>query len=129
MNYVSYIYRRSDSNVTRSFELLFHHLHEKHSEVRLSAFQTIRELFQRSHIFRERLIDNFQDFLQLTVGMDPEEPLPLPLPAARSLKKQSLLSVKQWFEAYGSGYPKLKLGYMYLKNQIKVPVTTQLPWQ
>ena len=48
------------------------------------------------------------------------EPLPPPHLAAAKLKEVSLLSFKEWVEKYGEGYPKLKLGYNYLKHNKKV---------
>lgn len=51
-----------------AYHLLSTQLTKNHSEIRLSAFQMIEELFYRSHGFRELLIENFQRFLELTVG-------------------------------------------------------------
>lgn len=96
------------------------HLGEEHAEVRLSAYGLVEELFQRSHAFRELLIDTFQEYLALTVGVDAERPLPPPAAAAKVLKARALLSVKRWTEAYGAGYPKLKLSYHYLKYNLRV---------
>lgn len=43
-------------------------LNKEHSEVRYSAFQIIDTLFQRSHVFRELILDDFQNFFQLVLG-------------------------------------------------------------
>lgn len=48
------------------------------------------------------------------------DPLPPPQNAATKLKEQSLLTIKQWVEKYGDGYPKLKLGFNFLKHNKKV---------
>ena len=56
----------------------------------------------------------------LVCGVESTEPLPPPKHAANRLKEHSLLAIKQWMEKYGDGYPKLKLGYQYLKYNKKV---------
>ena len=96
------------------------HLGKQHAEIRLSAFQVISELFLRSHIFRELLISEFQKFVRLVTETDPKHPLPLPKMAAQQLKKKSLLAIRGWHERFGEGYPKLKLGFNYLKYNKKV---------
>ena len=45
-------------------------LKKKQAEIRFSCFLIIDELFNRSHTFREHLLDSFKLFVQLTVGMD-----------------------------------------------------------
>lgn len=53
-------------------------------------------------------------------GLDSDKPLPLPRPAADKLKTLSILTIKEWVEQYGCGYPKLKIGYNFLKHNKKV---------
>ena len=36
------------------------------------------------------------------------------------LKEKSLLAIRSWNERFGEGYPKLKLGFNYLKYNKKV---------
>lgn len=60
--------RTSDLYVEHAFHLLRTQLTREHSEIRLSAFQVVDELFNRSHAFRELLVSDFQNFLELTVG-------------------------------------------------------------
>ena len=95
-------------------------LSKKHSEVRLSAFQVATELFPRSHLFRQLLISDFQQLARLVTGTESKHPLPPPRPAAARLKESSLLAIRQWNEKFGEGYPKLRLGYNYLKHTRKV---------
>ena len=113
-------YRSSDVYVERAFDLLMVQLGKPHSEVRLSAFQISNELFIRSHVFRELLVSQFQQLLDVTIETDSEQPLPPPYPAANQLKQQTLLAIKQWNEKFGPSYPKLKLGYEFLKFNRKV---------
>ena len=61
-------YRTSDGYVKHAYELLMSQMTVDHSEVRLSTFQMIDELFQRSHAFRELLLQDFQTFLELSAG-------------------------------------------------------------
>ena len=59
-------------------------------------------------------------FASLVTGTDPKQPLPLPRPAAQRLKEQSLLAIRGWNEKFGEGYPRLRLGFNYLKHNKKV---------
>ena len=64
----SCINRRSDEYVKHAYHLLSTQLEKNHSEIRLSCFLMIDELFQRSHCFREQLLADFQYFLMLVAG-------------------------------------------------------------
>lgn len=88
--------------------------------MRFSAFQIAQELFSRSHLFRTLLVSNFQEFLELTVGTDHEQPLPPPREVAQKLRKAAIAAVQGWHEKYGEAYKKLSLGYHYLKQNKKV---------
>lgn len=95
-------------------------LNQEHAEIRLSAFQIASELFSRSHHFRMLLVDNFQEFLELTVETDSEQPLPPPKEVARKLRALAVQTVQSWQSSYGSAYKKLALGYHFLKQVKKV---------
>ncbi|XP_037991451.1 UV-stimulated scaffold protein A isoform X1 [Motacilla alba alba] len=88
--------------------------------MRFSAFQVVQELFARSHQFRTLLISNFQEFLELTVGIDHEQPLPPPKEVAQKLRKAAIKAVQDWHEKYGEAYKQLSLGYHFLKQNKKV---------
>ena len=62
--------RTSDLYVEHAYRLLMTQLSYDHAEVRLSTFQMMDELFNRSHAFRELLVAEFQHFLELTAGKD-----------------------------------------------------------
>jgi hypothetical protein len=109
--------RSSGVFVKTAYDTLMRHLNKDHSEVRLSTFQVINELFQRSHSFRQMVSANLHGILTQVTGMSP---LPPPQAAANKLKQFSLTSIKSWVDKYGSGYPKLKLGYNHLKLNKKV---------
>ena len=108
------IYRISDIYITEIFKILIHQLSQKHSEVRLASLQIIKELFQRSHFFRELLAADFQDFSKLVLDIDPKAPLPPPPAALKQLKLMAMQTIKEWYEVYGEAYKKLKIGYLYL---------------
>ncbi|KAM4673007.1 UV-stimulated scaffold protein A isoform 1-T2 [Amazona ochrocephala] len=114
------ICRSSDEHINHAYHLLLTRLREEHAEMRFSAFQIVQELFSRSHQFRTLLISNFQDFLELTVGIDHDQPLPPPKEVAQKLRKQTIKSVQEWHEKYGEAYKKLALGYHFLKQNKKV---------
>jgi hypothetical protein len=93
-----------------------HHLNQKHSEVRLACLLIFKELFQRSHYFRELLIADFQDFSKLVLDIDPRSTLPPPAAASKQLKVTAMKTIKEWSDIYGEAYKKLKIGYLYLKK-------------
>lgn len=108
-------------------------IEKEHAEIRLSSFQVLDQLFQRSHSLRQLMCADFQKIISLGnirvhiiikvnhfIIVSGVDPLPPPQNVATKLKEQSLLTIKQWVEKYGDGYPKLKLGYNYLKHNKKV---------
>lgn len=53
-------------------------LRKDHAEIRYSTLLIINELFCRSAVFRSKLQLDFEEFLELVEGTNPEKPLPLP---------------------------------------------------
>ncbi|XP_009902541.2 UV-stimulated scaffold protein A [Dryobates pubescens] len=114
------ICRSSEEHLSHAYHLLMTRLNEEHAEMRFSAFQIVQELFTRSHQFRTLIISNFQEFLELTVGIDHEQPLPPPKEVAQKLRQAAIKSVQEWHEKYGEAYKQLSLGYHFLKQNKKV---------
>ncbi|XP_058694024.1 UV-stimulated scaffold protein A isoform X2 [Poecile atricapillus] len=114
------ICKSSEEHISHAYHLLVTRLQEEHAEMRFSAFQVVQELFARSHQFRTLLISNFQEFLELTVGIDHEQPLPPPKEVAQKLRKAAIKAVQDWHEKYGEAYKQLSLGYHFLKQNKKV---------
>uniref|UniRef100_A0A8D0HFB5 UV-stimulated scaffold protein A n=1 Tax=Sphenodon punctatus TaxID=8508 RepID=A0A8D0HFB5_SPHPU len=112
--------KSSDEHISHVYHLLMTQLNQEHAEIRFSAFQIVDELFSRSHQFRMLIISNFQEFLELTVETDFEQPLPPPMEVAKKLKKAAIQSVQDWHGKYGEAYKKLSLGYHFLKQNKKV---------
>lgn len=112
--------RISDGHVRYAYTLLMSRLAEEHSEVRLSAYQMVDELFNRSHLFRELLLEDFDSFLEFTAETEKRKPLPAPKAAANTMKTGALRSVLLWNEKFGAGYKKLALGLEFLKNVKKI---------
>ncbi|ESO96797.1 hypothetical protein LOTGIDRAFT_159535 [Lottia gigantea] len=110
------ICRISDIYVKHAYHLLMSTLEKDHAEIRLSCFKIIDELFNRSHCFRDLLVSEFQTFLELTVGINHDLPLPAPIAISRTLRAETLKSIQQWFEKFGEAYKKLVLGYNFLKS-------------
>nr|XP_025968520.1 UV-stimulated scaffold protein A isoform X1 [Dromaius novaehollandiae] len=114
------ICKSSDEHIGHAYHLLMTRLNEEHAEIRFSAFQIVHELFTRSHQFRTLIISNFQEFLEFTVGIDHEQPLPPPKEVAQKLRRAAIKAVQDWHEKYGEAYKKLSLGYHFLKQNKKV---------
>ncbi|XP_027010548.2 UV-stimulated scaffold protein A [Tachysurus fulvidraco] len=120
MKEVKKICKLSNDYVDHLYHLVMTQLNQDHAEVRFSAFQMATELFNRSHHFRTLLVTNLQEFLELTVETDVEQPLPPPKEVARKLKTQAIQTVQVWQTTYGEAYKKLALGYHFLKQVKKV---------
>ncbi|XP_075427353.1 UV-stimulated scaffold protein A isoform X2 [Ascaphus truei] len=114
------ICKSSDAHIDHVYHLLMTQLNQEHAEIRLSAFQIVDALFARSHHFRTLLISNFQEFLELTVETDYEQPLPPPKAVAQKLKNMTIKAVQGWHDKFGEAYKKLSLGYHFLKRNKKV---------
>ena len=117
---VSFVCRKSDSHVRVVYQLVMKDLGKKHAQVRLSAFQVLNELFNRSSLFRQLVLSDFKKFASLVTGTDPAFPLPPPKDAAAQLKRKGVVAIREWNQKFGSGYPELKLGFNYLKFNRKV---------
>ncbi|XP_056410797.1 UV-stimulated scaffold protein A [Hyla sarda] len=114
------ICKSSDEHIRHVYHLLMTQLTQDHAEIRLPAFQIVSELFSRSHLFRTLLISNFQEFLELTVETDYDQPLPPPKEVAQKLKILAIKTVQEWHEKFGEAYKTLSLGYHFLKQNKKV---------
>ena len=110
------LYRISEEYVVETFKFLMHQLGQKHSEIRLTAFKIAKELFSRSHCFRDLVAADFQDFTKLVLDIDPKMPLPLPVHASKELKVLAARTIKEWDHEYGEAYKKLRIGFNYLKK-------------
>ncbi|KAL7863747.1 hypothetical protein SRHO_G00127310 [Serrasalmus rhombeus] len=120
MKEVKKICKISNDYINHFYHLIMSQLNQDHAEIRLSAFQMATELFSRSHHFRVLLVTNLQEFLELTVETDVEQPLPPPKEVAKKLKSQAIQTVQAWQATYGEAYKKLALGYHFLKKVKKV---------
>lgn len=114
------ICKSSEEQLGHAHRLLMTQLGREHAEVRLSAFQVLAALFARSHHFRTLVVADFQEFLELTLGTDCEQPLPPPREAAQRLRQAAVRAVAEWNERFGEAYKKLAVGYHFLRNTKKV---------
>ncbi|KAM7417071.1 hypothetical protein PAMA_016941 [Pampus argenteus] len=114
------ICKASNDCIDHVYHSVMSQLNQEHAEIRLSAFQIASELFSRSHHFRTMLVDNLQEFLELTVETDSEQPLPPPKHVARKLRSLAIQTIQSWQTSYGTAYKKLALGYHFLKQVKKV---------
>ncbi|XP_061692051.1 UV-stimulated scaffold protein A isoform X2 [Syngnathoides biaculeatus] len=110
----------SNDCIDHVYHSIMSQLNQEHAVIRLSAFQIASELFLKSHHFRTLLVDNFQEFLELTVETNFERPLPPPKLTARKLRSLAVQTIQSWQSLYGSAYKKLELGYHFLKHFKKV---------
>ncbi|KAK7138463.1 hypothetical protein R3I94_013935 [Phoxinus phoxinus] len=120
MKEVKKMCKLSNDYIDHFYHLIMTQLNQEHAEIRLSAFQMLSEIFSRSHHFRGLLITHFQEFLELTVETDAEQPLPPPKEVARKLRTLAIQTVQSWHATYGEAYKKLSLGYHFLKQIKKV---------
>ncbi|XP_057705493.1 UV-stimulated scaffold protein A isoform X2 [Corythoichthys intestinalis] len=114
------ICKESIDCINHAYHSIMSQLNQDHAEIRLAAFHLASELFPKSHHFRTLLVDNFQEFLELTVETNFERPLPPPQPVARKLRSLAVQTIQSWQSSYGSAYKKLELGFHFLKQFKKV---------
>lgn len=114
------ICREDELNCKYSYEIVMTQLTKEHSEIRYSAFQIMDCLFQKSHVFRELVLDNFQTIFELVLEINMSRPLPPPKKAAAELKKLAPKVIKNWHDKFADVYKLLDLGFSYLKNCKKV---------
>jgi len=84
--------------VTCTFTQLFNYLSTKRAQVRYMALLLCAEFMSRSKQFRSLMADNFQDFIELTVGVSVKIASativpPEPPKVAAALKEKSLVCV------------------------------------
>lgn len=75
-------------------------------------------LDRRSHCFRELLITNIEQMVELTLG----KVLPPPACDAQELRELTVRSLHQWHSLFGQMYKKLDLSYDYLCRTKKVNI-------
>ena len=96
---------RSDESLLQPLhETLMKQLEKDHSEIRLSVFQVIIEIFERSHKFRCLIVDSLQDMLMQTLETEPSRSLPPPKEAKNKLKALALSTIHDWVGKYGNAY-------------------------
>ncbi|KAG0231524.1 hypothetical protein BGW42_000169 [Actinomortierella wolfii] len=97
------ICKKSENNVRCAYDLIMNQLKQKHAQIRYSCTQLIQELFQRSHVFRDCLVEDYPTFLQLTVGIH-QHTLPPPVAFAEKTKQLAISLTNEWFKKYGTVY-------------------------
>ncbi|KNC79785.1 hypothetical protein, variant [Sphaeroforma arctica JP610] len=108
--------RKSDSNLRFAFDRIWRQLNKDHAQIRYSCVKVIDALFQRSHLFRQLLLDDVHEYFALTIALNPKTKLPKPKSTARMLRRQTLICFNQWHEKYHDQHKKLVLGFKFLQN-------------
>lgn len=110
--------QEGDSVVEQIFHMLTFQLSRGHSQIRFCTLLLIDELFRRSHCFRNLLLrhDHLNNFVELTLGLNEEKPLPPPKAWAKDLKKKSIECIDFWHDKFKEGYPSLKSLYSHFST-------------
>ena len=108
--------KKSDENLGHVYRGLLNQLEKEHSQIRLSCFQVINELFQRSHKLRQMVLEDLHQIMELSVETNDERKLPPPSNIAKVLKSTALSNIENWYLKFGKHYKKLELGYDFLKR-------------
>ncbi|KAI8811865.1 hypothetical protein BJ742DRAFT_104881 [Cladochytrium replicatum] len=106
-------------NVLATHDFVWSHLQKRHAQIRYSCVQLIDELFSRSHLFREKCLEKFPEFLQCTLGIQ-DHPLPPPRAWAEKLLQLTLGIIKEWHTKFGEAYQQLDVGVKFLKETLGV---------
>eukprot|EP01134_Creolimax_fragrantissima_P001002 CFRG1002T1 len=108
--------RVNDDNLRVAYECIWRQLCKDHAQIRYSSVQVIDVLFTRSHLFRQLLLEDVHEFFSLTLGLDPNTPLPKPTATGRILRRMTLATIKKWREKFHTQHRKLELGYRFLES-------------
>ncbi|KAL0464924.1 UNVERIFIED_CONTAM: UV-stimulated scaffold protein A [Sesamum latifolium] len=111
--------RYSDSHLRLAAQTLISLMKRDHSQVRYLALLIIDELFMRSKLFRNLVVENLDQLLSLSVGFRRNHPLPAPASVASVLRSKAIEFLEKWNESFGIHYRQLRLGYDYLKNTLR----------
>ena len=109
---IKHFCKSSKNAVEVVYRKLWSHLITKHSEIRLACLQLIDIFFMRSAHFRSLVIDNFNDFFNLTMGT--ETKLPQPIEASKQLRLKSIEFFKNWHDIFSPAYKEITLAKKYL---------------
>ena len=112
--------KKSNENLKHVYHMIMSQIEKEHAEIRLSCFQIIDELFMRSHQFRQFVLGDFLELMELTVETNDDRKLPPPKNVAKALRSTSLSRIEEWHNQFGKHYKKLELGYDYLKRVKKI---------
>lgn len=95
-------------------------LHKPHSQVRVATVKLLNYLFQKAHTIREKLLDDFDVFLELTLAIShkPKVKLVLPPPKkhATLLRELTAKLIHSWHAEYSCGYEKLRYAHRFLRE-------------
>eukprot|EP00127_Corallochytrium_limacisporum_P007531 Clim_evm53s253 gene=Clim_evmTU53s253 len=112
--------KNNDRNVEIVYDCFQDHLKENDSSVRLRCVELCNYMFTRSHVWRVKLTDDFQSFIDLCVGLDQNSKRPGPAAESEKLLTETLKAIREWDGRFGFAYKKLHLGYKFLKDSRKV---------
>ncbi|ORX51975.1 hypothetical protein DM01DRAFT_1336966, partial [Hesseltinella vesiculosa] len=102
--------------IETAYEVIMSQLKKKHPiQIRYSCMQLCEELFQRSHHFRQFLMNDFPIVIELSVGIK-NTTLPPPAPVAQKLRRFAIALIKDWYNHYGEQLRPLSIGYDYLEH-------------
>lgn len=108
--------RGCDTTMQEAYRLIVERLGDQNSQIRFLALLLVGHLFQRSVAFRTQLSLNFPRFVELTVGLELENPLPPPRNFAALLRERALEFIEAWDADFGHFFPQLRIGFRYLKE-------------
>lgn len=95
-------------------------LHKEHSQVRVTTVKLLEYLFQKSHVIREKLLDDFDTFLELTLAISQKPKIKLKLPPPKKfadlLLELTAKTIHNWHADFGGGYEKLRYAHRFLRE-------------
>ncbi|KAI6657327.1 UV-stimulated scaffold protein A-like [Oopsacas minuta] len=77
----------------------------------------INSQLKRSKAFRDLVIANLKQIIQLTTALQSNKTLPNPVTFAKKLRAKSLATLEKWKEKYGMHYPRLRVAYRYIQGR------------
>ncbi|KAI4325161.1 hypothetical protein MLD38_030581 [Melastoma candidum] len=112
--------RYSDPELRLAAQTLMSLMKRNHSQVRYISLLIIDELFMRSKLFRDLIVENLDQLLILSIGFRRNMPLPAPKAVASRLHSTAIEFLEKWSTTFGVHYRKLRLGFDYCKNNLRL---------
>ncbi|QDZ20912.1 UV-stimulated scaffold protein [Chloropicon primus] len=113
---VKRLVKKSESLVCRAYDVLMERMSADSSATRLLALEVAHELFVRSKVFRDHMVESLNEILDLAVGIKAKAALPPPRGSAERLRQRTREVLAEWTTRFGAFYRPLGHAQRYVSS-------------